>query len=99
MTYRVYVCGGTVAVRRTIGECHGRCQRRRRLIVEYDASPYYAPTTTCVACGDAWAYGELLERPFKPRWRDEVTARARELWKISSSAPVERDDAHYVIPR
>jgi len=59
MTYRVYVCGGTVAVRRTIGECHGRCQRRRRLIVEYDASPYYAPTTTCVACGDAWAMADV----------------------------------------
>ena len=30
---------------------------------------WYGTTMTCLACGDEWADGEILERPFMRGWR------------------------------
>lgn len=32
-------------------------------------SVWYAPLNTCSNCGDQWGDGEMVERPFRPRWR------------------------------
>ena len=40
--------------------------------------PYYGDILTCIECGDAWSDGERLERPFRPRWRQDAIARATE---------------------
>jgi hypothetical protein len=33
------------------------------------AQEWYGTMWTCLACGDQWADGELLERPFMRGWR------------------------------
>ena len=45
------------------------CGGERGFLVE--GYEWYGITETCLACGDSWQEGELLERPFKPRWRQE----------------------------
>lgn len=42
---------------------------------------WYGWTITCLGCGDSWADGEMLPRPFKPRWRTESIAEARQRYK------------------
>lgn len=67
----------TIAIRR-IMPCPTEGVRRR--FAAHDAL-WYGPTWTCLGCGDSFGDGERLERPFKPRWRQEAKARARELWE------------------
>lgn len=54
------------------------CKRRRRFVGFH--RPWHGITWTCCGCGDQWADGELVERPFKRGWRRENTARARATW-------------------
>lgn len=58
--------------------CCPVCGQRRRL-VGFDQL-WYGITWTCLGCGDMWCGEELLERPFKPRWRQENIARASKRW-------------------
>jgi len=32
---------------------------------------WYGWYVTCLKCGDRWGDGELMPRPFKPKWRAE----------------------------
>lgn len=45
------------------------CGDERGFLVE--CYEWYGTVETCLACGDSWQDAELLERPFKPRWRQE----------------------------
>lgn len=60
------------------------CKRRRRMVQFIDFSPYYGGTLTCLGCGDGWQDGEMLERPFRPRWRLESRDHARKAWAAGS---------------
>lgn len=67
----------TIAIRR-ITNCP--TEGRRRRFAAFDAL-WYGPTWTCLGCGDSWGDGERLERPFRPRWRQEAKQRAAKLWQ------------------
>jgi hypothetical protein len=54
------------------------CERRRRF-AGFDQA-WYGVTLTCLACGDSWSDGEMLERPFRRGWRDRARAEARKWW-------------------
>ena len=54
------------------------CKRRRRFAGW--GQHWYGTIFMCCHCGDAWCDGEMLPRPFKPRWREESAAKARALW-------------------
>jgi hypothetical protein len=43
------------------------CERPRRMYGFF--AEWYGYTWTCAGCGDAWADGERLQRPFAPGWR------------------------------
>jgi hypothetical protein len=73
----VIICRSEAFPLRRIGRCFN-CKRRRR-IAGLDAA-WYGAIWTCCACGDSWADGEVLPRPFKPRWREEATKQARATW-------------------
>ena len=45
------------------------CQRPRRMFSRY--FEWYGASLTCAGCGEEWADGEMLERPFMPGWRDK----------------------------
>ena len=61
------------------------CDRKRRFTERF-AGIWYAPTFTCLQCGDGWSDGYRLERPFKRGWRDESRAAARRELAVAVSA-------------
>lgn len=77
---RVHICAPPLLELRVIrATCWGRCQRRRYLLVE--SYEWYGPTVTCLRCGDQWSDGEMLPRPFAPRWREKSVERAKRRWR------------------
>ncbi len=68
-TQAVNVCGGGGFPLRRIAACP-TCKQRRRF-AGLDSGPYYGVAWTCCACGDSWADGERLERPFLRGWRGQ----------------------------
>lgn len=42
---------------------------------------WYGWHTTCLRCGDQWQNGELLPRPFCPRWRERNIREALRRWR------------------
>lgn len=61
------------------------CERPRRMLGWF--VEWYGTTWTCAGCGDQWADGERLERPFAPGWRRQNIERARaELAKLGLPA-------------
>lgn len=84
----VWVCGvGEEYLRRHILTCPVE-GRRRRHVIAYPSSPWYPPTVRCCGCGDAWSGdGELLERPFRPRWREEAIRKHKAMWDRATSGP------------
>lgn len=55
------------------------CKKRRRFYGWFQE--WYGWEITCLGCGDRWQDGELAERPFRPRWRQENIAEAKKCWK------------------
>ena len=55
------------------------CERRTFGVHAFQE--WYGWDSTCLGCGDSWQDGEMLERPFRPRWREESKAAARELYR------------------
>lgn len=49
------------------------------------AQEWYGTTWTCLGCGDRFADGERLERPFAPKWREKRIVEARAL--LARGAP------------
>ena len=57
------------------------CGERRRIVGM--SQEWYDTIWTCCGCGDSWAGGELLPRPFKRGWRDAARRKARRDWVSS----------------
>jgi len=55
------------------------CKTRRRHLAQFQ--DWYGWYTTCLTCGATWADGEMLPRPFAPRWRKAAVAKAKATWK------------------
>jgi len=51
------------------------CERPRRMHGWH--VEWYGVTWTCAGCGDSWADGERIERPFAPGWRRRSIEHAR----------------------
>lgn len=75
------ICWGDYFPVRQIGHCP-TCKKRRRFAGR-DGGLYYGITWTCCGCGDRWTGSERHERPFRPRWRQENIAAAKETWRIA----------------
>lgn len=60
------------------------CKQRRRMVVKF-MGVWYAPHVTCCGCGDTWAEGELLPRPFVRAWRRDAIGKAKALWPTAMS--------------
>lgn len=54
------------------------CDRNRRFVTMHQH--WYGTTWTCCACGDSWADGERLTRPFSPGWRQKAAVAAKKRW-------------------
>lgn len=63
--------------------------RVRRTFVCF-AYAWYGWHVTCLGCGDAWQDGEMMPRPFAPRWREKSIASARGHWDHHQSGPAVR---------
>jgi hypothetical protein len=73
----VTVCRPPRIVYRAITYCP-TCRGRRRTVVRL--ALWYDPVVTCCGCGDSWAGGELVERPFMRGWRKQAVERAVRDW-------------------
>lgn len=71
------VCRPDVAYRRRILWCPV-CECTREMVVAYYR--WYDTTVMCCGCGDAWAGGALLPRPFARSWRHRAVLRYRRLY-------------------
>lgn len=75
-----YICTtGVREILRRIRHCP-TCKRRRRFVIVEGWSAWYAPTLTCLGCGDSWSEGWRMERPFRRGWRQEAIAQAKAQW-------------------
>lgn len=82
----IFICGPSRTLdRRRILKCPVE-NRRRRMVVNYGG--YWGSTVYCCGCGDSWSEGELNPRPFRPGWRKESIARAKERWQAAPSGPM-----------
>lgn len=67
--------------------CKRACDRRecpvchRRSVILSWFTDWYGWDSTCLRCGDMWADGELLERPFARGWRKRNIEAARQRWR------------------
>ena len=50
--------------------CHCPTCRSPQPMTRFFAE-WYGYHDTCLLCGDSWQDGEMLSRPFAPRWRKE----------------------------
>lgn len=83
----VHICGGYRNAD-AFGKRRVRCSTcEKRTTFFWWSEPWYGPTWTCLACGDRWSDGERLERPFKPRWRQESIASARRMYARLRGSP------------
>lgn len=57
-------------------------KRRKMLVTHYE---WYGSYVTCLTCGERWADGERMARPFSPGWRKKNVERARKF--IASRRP------------
>ena len=70
----VYIYAPPSTAFAAVNDC-STCQRPRRMLgLRYE---WHGTTWTCAGCGDEWADGERLERPFCPGWRRKNIEYAR----------------------
>lgn len=93
--YRLRAHRGTV--RRRVGRCWGACGMVEAALVVTEISPWYGSVVRCTGCGDGWADGEMLPRPFRRGWRAAAVADAQRLWDLSCSCPIVRDEDLYPV--
>lgn len=55
------------------------CERPSRMVVL--TWEWYGPSVTCMRCGERWEDGEMMERPFAPRWRERSKEAARRAYR------------------
>lgn len=51
---------------------------RPMIIYTYE---WYGASITCLGCGERWQDGEMMQRPFMPRWRDKSVTEAKAQWR------------------
>lgn len=67
--------------------CRKECRREKCPVCEKRSvilswfTDWYGWSSTCLRCGDRWEDGELLPRPFAPRWRERNKEEARKRWR------------------
>lgn len=71
---QVIICSPTSVLGWRITYCP-TCERRRKMLVR--SAVWYGDDLTCLTCGDAWQDGEMMPRPFRPRWRQDRVQSAR----------------------
>jgi hypothetical protein len=54
------------------------CQHEAHLIGH--VQEWYDTMWHCCRCGDGWAGGEMLPRPFRPGWRPQAIREAQRAW-------------------
>ncbi|PRX90691.1 hypothetical protein [Allonocardiopsis opalescens] len=77
MSTSLIICRPSEFLRRTVQYCP-TCKRRRRFSIRTAA--WYGARVTCCGCGDSWADGERMERPFRRGWRAEAIEKAKADW-------------------
>lgn len=64
-----------------------KCQRRecpvchKRSVILSWFYEWYGASSTCLRCGDKWADGELMPRPFARGWRQRNIEEAKRTWR------------------
>lgn len=71
------------------------CEHRRRHVIALFV--WYAAHITCCACGDSWADGERMPRPFRRGWRCEAVRQARAQWDEAQSWDDALADLHTAV--
>lgn len=75
-TPAVHIYAPSVWIRKVKKQKCPTCKGLRRFICDfYEWHGWYQ---TCLTCGDTWAEGERLERPFRRGWRQEAVKEAKE---------------------
>lgn len=77
----VVVCRPGGVLRRSYSRCP-TCERITEQVTRYEV--WYDPQTWCTRCGDSWAGGELVARPFARGWRRDAVRWARALWDAAT---------------
>ena len=79
MSVYVHVCAPSADdVRAVRIRCHS-CERLTGFVIRH--YEWYGWHLTCLRCGDQWADGERLERPFARGWRRRNIEAARSLYR------------------
>jgi len=71
------ICGGFSRIKQPVIYCL-TCKARKRSVAIF--LEWYGWTTTCLGCGDQWSDGEMHDRPFMRRWRQQSISHAKQLW-------------------
>lgn len=71
----VIICSPKVKEQRVMMRKCPTCNKKRKMFGFFQE--WYGWHITCLGCGDQWQDGEMLERPFMPRWRKENIESAR----------------------
>lgn len=65
---KLVICRPTITNRRvTISKCP-TCKKKRQFFNWFQE--WYGWHSTCTGCGEQWADGEMIERPFQRGWRE-----------------------------
>ena len=55
------------------------CEKRRFFVEWFE--DWYGWYFTCLKCGQMWGCGEMLERPFAPKWRQDNIESAKKFYR------------------
>lgn len=70
----IHVCAARYSEENVSTAMCPTCQKETRFLNQFQG--YYGWRCTCLECGDTWADGELVERPFARGWRKQRLERA-----------------------
>lgn len=79
VAHNVIVCGPPRGIYRHKTFRCWNCEQTRRHVVMFMGS-WYGENWWCLACGEETCSEGPMPRPFKPRWRKENIAKAKEMW-------------------
>lgn len=84
-------CGGTVRWEKRQGTCPVCHISGSWIVNSVSSSAYWGGASTCTNCGDCWADGEMVARPFLRGWRQKSIADAVRHWEESCGCPAKWD--------
>lgn len=80
----VHICWTVIEDVRLVRSHCPNCNKRRYFVAWFQ--DWYGWHDTCLACGDQWADGEFIDRPFRPHWRKDNIESARNLYRNHAKA-------------